>query len=203
VAQEGKPLSGPAEPSAPRVLTRITLSEAERTYTKELATLLSGSPRSIKRFVNVARLFKSHGAWGSDRLLDGTQLTEYQATLFVLAMITGKPKLSTWLIDWLSPKDEAQKQLTLADFLTEINDRLGLPPKDSMDHAHYEPTDLSLFKNDRAVYDEWKGLCSFLYECDEYSDHPHSGAELPRLKVETLARLANIAMRFSFRFTQY
>lgn len=98
---------------------QLLLSAEELQYMQHLAPLLGRSPRSVKRFVNVYRLYRARvrltGDEDFNRLL-GTAQTPgtYHIALFLLALITGHPELAQVLLHAIA---DAKREQTLGEFV--------------------------------------------------------------------------------------
>ncbi|MEN6428075.1 MAG: P-loop NTPase fold protein [Phycisphaerales bacterium] len=76
---------------------RLRLQQVEVEFMGRLALLLGRSPRALKRFVNVYRLIKARlSTYDHMFFLSTTEVvSDYQAVLFLLAVDTGVPRISS------------------------------------------------------------------------------------------------------------
>lgn len=114
------------KPPAPTLLS-LQLGRAERDYIDELADLLSTRPpRALKRFANVYQFLKAslspaeRGRW-----LDGEN-PRFRAVLFLLAVSTSLPLISTQLFALLEDDSNSNGEST-AVF---VHKRLSSPPQE-------------------------------------------------------------------------
>jgi len=69
---------------------KLLISIEEERFMKGLAFLIGDSPRTIKRFINIFRILRTHVGF---RLQNGDELSYYFAAMIILAVITGRPLL--------------------------------------------------------------------------------------------------------------
>ncbi len=97
----------------------LLISDVEVAYMKELAPLISRSPRAAKRFLNCYRLIKVG--------LRGPQLTaflgergEYKAVMLLLSIVTGAPTVALYVIEALEKLAESRSSDALHLFLQQL-----------------------------------------------------------------------------------
>lgn len=102
----GEPLAPPTE--------RLGITEAELQFMDEVAPLMPRTPRSVKRFVNIYRLYKaalSTPALG--RFLGtGAQPGNYRAVQVLLALVTGAPRFAQRVFQELHASGTEGKRLS-------------------------------------------------------------------------------------------
>ena len=170
--------------------TLINLENNKLSFITSLTPILDSSPRTLKRFVNVCRLIKSHSQWGSQGTVEESQLDAFQSLVFALAIITGIPDFAPIFFE-LIDKEEEDKEV--AEF---IEDR-----KDTIEDA------LKISRNEMAR-NQWYAFEQIFYpEAEQESEDGeidlHILDRLRHLKISTLRQQAEIALRFSFRFRRY
>eukprot|EP00903_Cladosiphon_okamuranus_P001801 g1799.t1 len=104
----------------------LTISAAERQFMEEVAPLMPRTPRSVKRFINIYRLYKS--ALSPEGLRDflGTdeQPGNFRAVQILLALVTGSPLCARCVFDQLQTVDG-----TSAKKLSDLVDRIKVGPE--------------------------------------------------------------------------
>jgi len=101
----------------------LTISAAERQFMEEVAPLMPRTPRSVKRFINIYRLYKSAlSAEGLQEFL-GTadDPGNFRAVQILLALVTGTPHCARRVFDQLQSTEggAAGKLSDLVDVLEE------------------------------------------------------------------------------------
>jgi hypothetical protein len=94
-ATMGEPLAAPTE--------TLKITETELAFMDEVAPLMPRTPRSVKRFVNIYRLYKSAlSTSGLARFL-GTENRpgNHRAVQVLLALVTGSPRVAQGIFDKL------------------------------------------------------------------------------------------------------
>jgi hypothetical protein len=101
----------------------LTVRDFEVAVIDSLSPLLGRSPRALKRFVNLYRLIKA-GLTPTEHDVFIKQskdaLDEYAAALFLLAVDTGLPRVSTAMFDVLLDVDRTGKSVTADEFLAKL-----------------------------------------------------------------------------------
>lgn len=184
----------PPEPEILRQLERIRLSESELTFIKELTPILSSSPRSIKRFVNICRLIKSHETWGETPAKASEKLTSYEIMVFLLAIVAGTPYLAEVFFDEMEIEMAAGtgQSKTLKQFVEEVDAKLKDP-------------DRELIPSEKLL-EEWNAFYQIIFPVkgkkeSNYAKELHKTFQ--KLSLNSLYELSDTAVRFSFRFEQY
>lgn len=85
------------------VAALLVLTEEELSFMKCLYLLVPSSPRTIKRFVNIYRIVRSHTDFKFD---NENMLGYYQAAMIVLGILTAMPELATRFFEVLQSADE-------------------------------------------------------------------------------------------------
>ena len=218
VSQASSPVfRDPASTPKSQKLERVFLKVREIQFIKAMAPILSNSPRTVKRFVNVCRLIKSHAIWGRpQRILDG-KISEYETMIFILALVTGIPAFTRFLFDELEARLEKEstnarktsisdgKTFSFEDLLKELKQKLEDQDRLSqiLQNRHY------LEQED--FMEEWESFQKLWGE-----DETHSGLipeedevnhqlieDFSQKPLQSLKPLFQTAVRFSFRFTEY
>ncbi len=95
---------------------QFTITPAELAFIETLSPLLAGTPRQVKRFVNICKLLLAM----SPPLGGGARLaTERTAACFVAAVHQSMPAFATELVDAAATRPDATLESTLAD-LTDL-----------------------------------------------------------------------------------
>jgi len=101
----------------------LTISAAERQFMEEVAPLMPRTPRSVKRFINIYRLYKS--ALSPEGLRDflgsDDQPGNYRAVQILLALVTGSPLCARCVFDQLQSVDGSAPG-KLSDLVDKIKD---------------------------------------------------------------------------------
>ena len=103
----------------------LHLTAEERDFMLELAPLIARSPRSVKRFVNCYRLLKS--ALDKDQLAKVTHDGTFRPTMFLLALMTGLPRLAPDLMKQLR---RMNRHASFKSWVSEVGD--------TIEHNHHE-----------------------------------------------------------------
>lgn len=115
--------SQPATPVLAPPTVSLTISAAERQFMEEVAPLMPRTPRSVKRFINIYRLYKS--ALSPEGLRDflGTadQPGNFRAVQILLALVTGSPLCARCVFDQLQTIDGTSAE-KLSDLVGKLND---------------------------------------------------------------------------------
>ena len=114
----GEPLAAPTE--------RLTLTRAELDYMDQVAPLMPRTPRSVKRFVNIYRLYKAGLSTPGLATFLGTSERpgNFRAVQVLLALVTGAPRAAKRIFDELHRDEAGDSRPLLA-----LVDALGGPPK--------------------------------------------------------------------------
>lgn len=108
----GEPLAPPTE--------SLTITDIELEYMNEIAALMPRTPRSVKRFVNIYRLYKAGLSTPALGRFLGTreQPGNFRAVQVLLALVTGEPRLAQAVFHELLKEGTSDKQLSsLVDVL--------------------------------------------------------------------------------------
>ena len=183
------------EQNSDREFEQVNLSDTDIEFIQTLTPIMTGSPRTLKRFANICRLIKSHDVWGKEKSLD--EITQYQGLLFLLALVIGKPVLGQRMMTWI--KSVEDESLNLGTFVKDINDNeIG-----SID--------------DNELQEQWQLFRQFIMNDpvkrkeaptkkeEDKKNYPTKNyvKKLRTIKVVNLKELTRVAARYSFRFTQY
>ena len=193
-------------------LEKIFLSESEIEFIQGMHPILADTPRTIKRFVNVCRLIKSHADWGKagDDLHE--DISNYEAMIFILALVTGIPMYTRFIFDeieYLSDHETFQVLIDKAekDILQIKEDAKNLKEGNGEGVAilhrlpHLEPKEL---------LEEWECFKQILerentergkFTLNEPTQKRIQG--FMEMDIKTIKPLFRSAVRFSFRFTEY
>ncbi|MEO1711815.1 MAG: P-loop NTPase fold protein, partial [Bacteroidota bacterium] len=101
---------------------RVKLTQKEIDFIAELTPLAGDSPRTLKRFVNVARLIKSNPNW-LPPAEDVKNTKPYLAGLLMLAVVVGSPWMTPLIFALL--QEEKDKDLTLGQLVETKELKLG------------------------------------------------------------------------------
>jgi|GEM_PF-1330186 len=94
-------------------LERLLISNTEIEFISKIAFLIGDSPRTIKRYVNIYRIIRTH----TDLKLEIHDYDSfYFASLLMLAIVTGQPSVANKFCELLTIASEAE---TFLDFLTQ------------------------------------------------------------------------------------
>ncbi|MCK7615800.1 P-loop NTPase fold protein [Roseibium sediminicola] len=115
--------SQPATLTLASATVSLTISAPERQFMEEVAPLMPRTPRSVKRFINIYRLYKS--ALSPEGLRDflGTadQPGNFRAVQILLALVTGSPLCARCVFDQLQTIDGTSAE-KLSDLVGKLND---------------------------------------------------------------------------------
>jgi len=102
----GEPLAPPTE--------SLKITDIELDYMNEIAPLMPRTPRSIKRFVNIYRLYKAGLSTLALTRFLGTRKKpgNFRAVQILLALVTGEPRLAQAVFRELLNEGAAEKQLS-------------------------------------------------------------------------------------------
>jgi hypothetical protein len=92
-------------PTDPAAVLLLTTEEVK--FMKKIGFLIGESPRTVKRFINIYRILRTHSEL---QLHEGSELEDYCAVMVLLAIITGLPEHSKdvfQMIDLTSPYQTA------------------------------------------------------------------------------------------------
>lgn len=101
----------------------LKISRAERQFMEDVAPLMPRTPRSVKRFVNIYRLYKSALSHDGLRQFLGTADNpgNFRAVQVLLALVTGTPHCARRVFDQLHNADgESPKRLS--DLVSSLED---------------------------------------------------------------------------------
>jgi len=173
-------------PEVIRQLERVALSTNELSFITLLTPILSDSPRAIKRFVNICRLIKSHEIWGQEEQTPMGPFTQYEQMVFLLAVIGGTPEVAQHFFEQLSETVEmpGNAMITLGELIGQMDVNIR-----AEQHAD-------------SFMEEWEAFYQTLYPLPGPDQNPRQ-LQLVQMELETLDRLAQMAIRFSFRFERY
>ena len=134
------------EPVKPETLQ---ISRDEINFMQEISFLVGDSPRTIKRYINIYRIIRTHSLFEFN---GGDEIEYYYATMFLLSVITGLPEITKnffeliqsaeptisfegLLANYLSPLDKKSQKLTeLSALLKETTDeKMNLFSKITLD----------------------------------------------------------------------
>jgi Skp family chaperone for outer membrane proteins len=90
----------------------LTVTEAELSFMDRVAPLMPRSPRSVKRFVNIYRLYKAALSPPAFARFVGTQAQpgNFRAVQVLLALVTGTPRLAQKVFQELQTGENASKK---------------------------------------------------------------------------------------------
>ena len=111
----GEPLAAPAE--------GLRISEAELNFMDDVAPLMPRTPRSVKRFVNIYRLYKAALSTPALARFIGTPENpgNFRAVQVLLALVTGTPHLAKKVLGELSSGTETNAK-RLSDLVVALKD---------------------------------------------------------------------------------
>lgn len=101
----------------------LQITPPEQEFMVALASLLTRSPRAIKRFVNIYRLIKVRRATPLSFLRERGPESPYKIVMLLLAIITGLPGISTYFFDLLCKSSVRPK--TLEDLVAHLEQEAG------------------------------------------------------------------------------
>ncbi|MBK0379339.1 P-loop NTPase fold protein [Mucilaginibacter segetis] len=119
-----------AQPSKPVDTAKLLISVEEENFMQGLAFLIGDSPRTIKRFINIFRILRTHEGF---QVTLYNELDYYYAAIIILGVITGRPQLVEGLFHMVKSADdnvsflatlkeskliEGESTLSLSDLLT-------------------------------------------------------------------------------------
>lgn len=90
----------------------LQVSEEEIEFMQEISALIGDSPRTIKRYINIYRILRTHAQFET---APGAERDSYFAAMFLLAVITGLPHETETVFEALKSANEDD---TLLTFLT-------------------------------------------------------------------------------------
>lgn len=92
----------------------LTITDIELEYMNDIAPLMPRTPRSIKRFVNIYRLYKAGLSTPALARFLGTpeKPGNFRAVQILLALVTGEPRLAQAIFRELLHEENANKQLS-------------------------------------------------------------------------------------------
>ena len=91
-------------PENPNV-EKLLITEEEEAFMQGLAFLIGDSPRTIKRFINIFRILRTHEGF---RLDNGDEQPYYYAAIIILAVITGRNLLVNDFFEMINTADDNQ-----------------------------------------------------------------------------------------------
>ncbi|MEO0472303.1 MAG: P-loop NTPase fold protein, partial [Bacteroidota bacterium] len=173
-----------------QALEKISLAQNELSFITSLTPILDSSPRTIKRFVNVCRLIKSHSQWGAHGTVDESQLDAYQSLVFALAIITGIPDFAQLFFELI---DQEEEDISVGEFI---------------ENRQYQVEDALKISRNETARNQWYAFEQVFYpeataEGEQAEIANYILERLRNLKISTLRQQAEIALRFSFRFRRY
>jgi hypothetical protein len=97
-----------------KALEMLKVSDAEVAFMKEISFLIGGSPRTIKRYINIYRIIRTHVQFEPER---GNKDEHYFAAMIMLGMITGFPDIARRIFTAVRAADKStQFEKFLKDF---------------------------------------------------------------------------------------
>ncbi len=193
----------PAEsPKDQQRLERVTLSLREIAFIKAMSPILGNSPRTVKRFVNVCRLIKSHADWGKQERVPGHTISRYEMIIFILSLVTGIPTFTRYLFEHL---DEEKSDQTFQELIDQVNGQLEQLSKNRkpvlVNNLQFDYEEL--MKEWRAFQSIWGLSESHHRLIPEEDENRQLIEDFCSKKVKEIRPLFGTAVRFSFRFTEY
>jgi len=167
--------------ASPKKWSNVQLSQEEFDFVVSLSPVAGNSARTIKRFVNLARLIKSNKNWIPYK--EAVNTKPYHACLFMLAIVVGSPwmfPLFFSLIREEEKEEDKDKASTLEQLVMKKEIQLG---KEIDKHGH--------------INKEWDNLRLFLKNIKE-----HQNIDIRAINsydLNYLRDIAPIVSRFSFR----
>lgn len=197
-------------------LEKVSLKVREINFIKAMSPILAGSPRTVKRFVNVCRLIKSHAVWGKpQRVLQGI-LTDYETMILILGLVTGIPLFTRFLYDQLEQEDQNK---TFQELIEEValkmnqleNKTMVSPPNAASSTNSNSSIINNTNFNEEVLLEEWTSFQKIwgLRENNhnliplEDSENRQLVEDFCSKKLASIRPLFKTAIRFSFRFTEY
>lgn len=120
------------------------IQKQELDFMDKLAPLLSRTPRSLKRFVNLYRLVRA-GLSEIERtnfVTKNGQLADYEAVQIILALLCGPPKMARAYRTCID-----NSPASISDIITTtLQDSDGLVTPDWVSTRNFDPDDLERFK---------------------------------------------------------
>lgn len=177
----------------------------ERILLEVLSPILSGKPRTVKRFINVCRLIKSHDIHGFEGAKSGgDNLSKFDKITFALAMVTGLPELVRLWLEWAKLPDTKDKiSGNLVDFIEKDYEKI-------MEQVSIPNKKLTLEELNRMksfLHPEMKTVAKNNPQHEKIQKvGDETTAFLDKLKaveIESFQEYLEIASRYSFRFSRY
>jgi hypothetical protein len=141
---------------------QIDIDVEEREFMEAIRPLLGRSPRSLTRFVNVYRLIKAV-ALNEDRGNGNVNgIAESEIGMFLLAIVTGMPRISRDLFRELFQEDTPEEGTTLGDLVA--RSRATSPGPE----VKTEPEGPSARDEDIGIQRDWQELSDWLDERTEW-----------------------------------
>lgn len=97
------PAAGDGEPEDEPLPELLEIEPLEKDFMLELSSLVRRTPRSVKRFVNIYRLFRASQAKGHLNAFLGTQDAPgpYREALLLLGLLTAAPEIASQVFSYL------------------------------------------------------------------------------------------------------
>jgi len=162
----------------------VTISQQELEFIKVLAEIAGNSPRSIKRFINIARLIKSNSRWMPKA--DSSNTKPYNACLLLLAVIIGLPRMSPLLFKLLEQESFSNKN-SKADTLGQLVKKKEIEIGKDIDRY-------------RLINREWDHFRAFVLNTENNDNNDVKAIYL--MDVNYLHKVTPMVSRFSFRSMQ-
>lgn len=96
---------GGEKPAATVNTQTLQVSEEEIVFLQQVSFLIGDSPRTIKRYINVYRIIRTHNTFD---FTDGNEQEHYYAAMVILAVVTSMPDHSKSFIDTLDTALDTQ-----------------------------------------------------------------------------------------------
>lgn len=147
--QISEPPQATAEERAVTNLAALQTNQDELEYMQELAPIIGTSPREVKRFVNLYRLFKVSGLTKDLNIpLDQKQgATDFQIVMVILAIFVGQDDASDYLIDALEL--DVRKSQSFQQLLDIASDKVSRTSNLNREQAEYELSRIEQWLQDK------------------------------------------------------
>ena len=102
----------------------LLITRPELEFMRDLAPLMPRTPRAVKRFVNIYRLYKAALSSSALRAFLGTREEpgQYRAVQILLALVTGAPAFAKTVVDGLEGLEKSRLG-HLSDFVRQLDER--------------------------------------------------------------------------------
>jgi hypothetical protein len=113
-----KPAAGNQQPVTIESTKSLEISKEEIGFMQAMNFMLGESPRTIKRFINLYRLIRTHAKF---RFVDQNEMEHYYAAIILLGIMTGIPLLSKHIFQKIKSEADDRAFISLLNSIIEPN----------------------------------------------------------------------------------